>query len=145
MRGIWYLSGNTVVILAPWTDIIETLGVSLLNFSFLNFIYFDCFFLVSLSSKLAGEIDLVLFSGFIVSSVSVLEEDLDLSNELDLFNTLPLFDSLLIDFFIFGLVCLWFVCFHITYHFFGHIFCYRDQWLIGRHDPLAWYFLIVLI
>ena len=65
--------GDTVVILAPCTDILETLGLSLLNLLFLNFISFDFFFLVSLSSKLANEIDFVLFNDFTVSSVSVLE------------------------------------------------------------------------
>ena len=82
------------------TDILETLGVSLLNFSFLNFISFGCCFLVSLSDKLADEIDLVLFSGFTVSYISVLVEDLELSNKLFLFNAMPLSDSLLIDFFL---------------------------------------------
>ena len=96
-----YLSVNTVVILAPCTYKLETLGLSLLNLSFLHFISFVFYFLLSLSSKLADEIDLVLFSGFNVSSVSVLEEDLDLSNELDLLNVTPLFDSLLIDFLFF--------------------------------------------
>ena len=51
------LYGNTVVILDPCTDIHETLGVSLLNLSFLNFISFGCFFLVFLSDKLADEIE----------------------------------------------------------------------------------------
>ena len=63
------MSKDTVVILYPCTDILETLGVSLINLSFLNFISFGCYFLVSLSDKLDNEIDLVLFSGFTVSSV----------------------------------------------------------------------------
>ena len=92
LRGIRSLSDYTVFILAPCTDILETLGVSLLNFSFLNFIYFGCCFLIFLSDKLADEIDLVLFSGFTVSSVSVLSEDHELSNELYLVNAVPLFD-----------------------------------------------------
>ena len=71
-QGIQSLSGDKVVILAPCTDILETLGLSLLNLSFINFISFDFCFLVSSSSKLADEIYLVLFSGFNVSSVSVL-------------------------------------------------------------------------
>ena len=78
--------GDTVVILAPCTDILETLGLSLLNMSFLIIISFGCCYFVYLSYKLADEIDLVLFCGFTVSSVSVIEEDLDLSNELDLLN-----------------------------------------------------------
>ena len=77
------MSGDTVVILAPCTYILETVGVSLLNFSFLSFIYFGCCFLVFLSDKLADEIYPVLFSGFTVSCVSVLPEDPELSNELD--------------------------------------------------------------
>ena len=47
---------------------------------------------------MADEIDLILFSGFTVCYVSVLVEDLELSNELYLFNVIPLFDSFLIDF-----------------------------------------------
>ena len=94
------MSVNTVVILASCIDILETLGVSLLNFSFLNFISFGCCFLVRLSNKLTDEIDFVLFIIFNVSSVSVLSEALELSYELDLLNTVPLFDSLLIYLFI---------------------------------------------
>ena len=71
MQGIQYLSGDTVVILAPCTDILETLGLSLLNYSFLNFIFL-LLFLVSFSSKVADEIDLVLLSVFTVYYVSVL-------------------------------------------------------------------------
>ena len=82
------MSRKTLVILAPGTDILETLGVSLLNFSFLNFIYFGCCFLIFLYDKLADEIDLVLFSGFTVYYVSVLVEYLELSNKLDLFNAI---------------------------------------------------------
>ena len=85
-----------------------------------------------------------LFSFFTVSSVSVLVEDLELSNEIDLFNSMPLFYSLLIGFFL-SFRCLWFVSFHIINHFFEHIFCCRDQWLIVIHDTLAWSFLIFLI
>ena len=70
------MSSDTVIILAPCTDIFETIGVSLLNLSFLNFISLGCSFFVSLSDKLADEIDLVLFSGFTSSSVYVLVEDL---------------------------------------------------------------------
>ena len=51
------MSDDKVVILYPCIDILETLVVSLLNFSFLNFIYFGCCVLVLLSDKLAGEID----------------------------------------------------------------------------------------
>ena len=69
LRGIQSLSDNTVVILAPCKDKLETQGVSLLNLSFLKFISFDCSFLVSLPDKLADEIYLVLFRGFTVSSV----------------------------------------------------------------------------
>ena len=86
------MSGDKVVILDPCTDILETLGLSLLHLSFLNFISVCCCFLVSLSSKLADEINLVLFGGFTVYSVEVLEEDLDLPNELDLFYAMPLYD-----------------------------------------------------
>ena len=75
------------------------------SFFFKRFIYVSanisfvlCSILVSLSSKLADEIDLVLFCGFTVSSVSVLEEDLDLSNELNLLNAMSLSHSLLIGF-----------------------------------------------
>ena len=84
------LFGGTVVILAPCTDILETLGFSPLNLLSLNFITFGCCYLVYLSSKLADEIDLVLFCGFTVSHVSVLEEDPDLSNEIDLFDAMSL-------------------------------------------------------
>ena len=45
----------------------------------------------------------------------------------------------------FSLIFLWFVCFHITNNFFDHLFCCSYQWLIVRHDPLAWSFLIGLI
>ena len=92
------MSTDTVVILATCTYILETLGLSLLNFSFLTIISFGCCSLVFLSSKLADEIYLVLFCGFTVSFVSVLEEELDLSNELDLFNSMSFFYSLLISF-----------------------------------------------
>ena len=77
--------------------------MSLIN---LSFIIIGCFSLVSLSSKLADEIDLVLFYGFTVSSVSVLEEDLDLSNELNLFNAMSLSDSFLIGY----LFLVWYAC-----------------------------------
>ena len=66
------MSGDTVVLIDPCIDILETLGVSLLNFSFINFISFGFCLLVLLSDKLADEIDLVLFSGLTVSSVSVI-------------------------------------------------------------------------
>ena len=88
------MSGNTVFVLAPFIDILETLGVSLINLSFINVTYFGCCFLVLLSDKLANEVDLVLFSGFNVFSVSVLSEYLGLSNEHDLFNAMTLFHSL---------------------------------------------------
>ena len=61
------MSGDRVVILAPCIDILEKLGLSLLNF-----IYFGCFILVLLSDKLADEIDLASFSGFTVSYVSAI-------------------------------------------------------------------------
>ena len=64
----------------------------------LSLFLLGCCSLVSLSSKLADEIDLVLFCGSTVSSVSVLEEELYLSNELDLFHDMSLSDSLLIGF-----------------------------------------------
>ena len=54
------MCGYTVVILDPCTDILETLGVSLLNLSFLNFISFGCCILALLSDKLADEIELFL-------------------------------------------------------------------------------------
>ena len=54
-------------IIAPCLDILETLGLSLLIF-----IYFGCYILVILSDKLVDEIELVFFSGFTVSSFSVL-------------------------------------------------------------------------
>ena len=63
------MSVDTVVVLDPCADILETLGLSLHNLSFLIIIYFGCCYLVNLSSKLADEIDLVLFCGFIVSYV----------------------------------------------------------------------------
>ena len=66
------MSGDTVLILAPCLDIIETIGLSLLTF-----ISFDFSILVLLSDKLADEIDLDLFSFFTVSSISVLLEALD--------------------------------------------------------------------
>ena len=47
---------------------------------------------------MADGIDIVLFCGFTVSYVSVLEEDLDLSNEVILFNVMSLSDSFLIGF-----------------------------------------------
>ena len=65
LQRIQSLSGDIVVILAPCTEIIEKLGVSLVNLSFLNFISFSFSFLVSLSDKLADEIDPVLFSGLL--------------------------------------------------------------------------------
>ena len=40
----------------------------------------------------------ILFCSFTVSSVSVLEEDLDLSNAVNLFNSMYYYDSLLIGF-----------------------------------------------
>ena len=86
------LSGDVVVVLLPCTDIMEALQLSLIDFWFLIIINFGCCYLVSLSSKLADEIDLVLVFGFTVSSVSVLEEDLDLSNEVNLFNAMSLSD-----------------------------------------------------
>ena len=72
------MSGDTVIILASCRDILETLGVSLLNLSFLIFISFGCccFFFVFLSNKLADKIDIVLFIGFTMSSVSFLSEEL---------------------------------------------------------------------
>ena len=69
LQRIQSLSGDIVVILAPCTEILEKLGVSLVNLSFLNFISFSFSFLVSLSYKLVYEIDLVLFSVFTVSYV----------------------------------------------------------------------------
>ena len=47
------MSGN---IIAPYLDILETLGLSLLTF-----ISFGCSILVLLSDKLADEIDLIVF------------------------------------------------------------------------------------
>ena len=54
---------------------------------------------------MSDEIDLVLFCGFTVSHVSVLEEDPDLSNEIDLFDATSLSYSLLIGFFL-----VWYAC-----------------------------------
>ena len=71
MRDTFFVY-DIVVILAPCIKILETIGVSLLNLSFLNFMSFGCCFLVLLSDKLADEIDLVLFSGFSLSYISVL-------------------------------------------------------------------------
>ena len=88
------MSGDTVVTLSPCTDILETLLLSLVNLLFKIPIYFGCRLLVFLSSKLADEIDLNLVSGIAASSVSVLEEDLDLSNEV----AISFSKSLLIDF-----------------------------------------------
>ena len=65
LRGVRSLSSNTVVILAPCLDILETLGLSLLTF-----ISFGCSILVLLSDKLADEID--FFCVLTVSSDSVL-------------------------------------------------------------------------
>ena len=87
-----------VVILAPCTDILETLRLSLINLLFLIIISFGCCSLVSLSSKLADEIDLVLFCGFTVSYVSVIEKDIDLSSDFNFFNAMYLSESLLIGF-----------------------------------------------
>ena len=96
MREIQSLSGDTIVILSPSLDILETLSLLLLTF-----IYFGFSILVLLSDKLYYEIDLVFFSGFTVSYVSVLEEDPDLSNGLDLSNAMSLSDSLIIGFLFF--------------------------------------------
>ena len=96
--GIQYPSVNIVVLLPPCTNILETLRLSLINFLFLFIHYFGCCSLVYLSSKLADEIDPVLVCGFTVSSVSVIEEDLYLSNEVNLFNVMSLSESLLIRF-----------------------------------------------
>ena len=93
--GIRYPSGDIVVVLHPFTYILETLRLSLINF-FLILISFGCFSLTFLSSKLADEIDIVLVFGVIVSSVSILEEDLDLSNEVNLFNAMYFSVTLLI-------------------------------------------------
>ena len=53
------MSGNIFVLLDPYLDILETLGLSLLTF-----IYFGCSILVVLSYKLADEIDLVFLLFF---------------------------------------------------------------------------------
>ena len=90
--GIRSLSGDTAVILSPALDILERLGLSLLAF-----IYFGCSMLILLSDKLAYEIDLDVFSVFIMSYVSVILEALYLYNDLGLSNYIPLFDSFLID------------------------------------------------
>ena len=74
------MSSDTVVILSICTEILETLRLSLINLLFLIIICFGCCYFASLSSKLDDETDLVLFCGFTVSYISVLEEDPDLSN-----------------------------------------------------------------
>ena len=51
------MSGNTIVILAPCIDTLETLGVKLLNLLLLNFISLGCCILLLLSDKMADEID----------------------------------------------------------------------------------------
>ena len=61
------MSADTVVIIAPGLDILETLGLSLLTF-----IYFIFSMLILLSDKMDYEIDLDLFGVFTVSYVSVL-------------------------------------------------------------------------
>ena len=86
--GIRSSPGNIVVVLPPCTDILETLRLSLNNLSFLIPISFGCCSLIFLSSKLADENGLVLVYGVTVSSVSVLEENLDLSNEVNLLNSM---------------------------------------------------------
>ena len=125
--------GDTVVILPPCKDILETLRLTLHNFSCIIIMYFGCCYLVYLSSKLVAETDFVLFCCFTVSSVSVPEEYLDLSNEVILFNAMSLSDSLLIGFLFLVLDD----CFQNNNSFFDRLFCCRDQWIIRRHDPLS--------
>ena len=134
-------------------DILERLGLSLLTL-----IYFGCYLLVLLSDKIADEIYLDLLIVFTVSSVLVLWEALDLSNYT------PLFDSLLIDlsfyfemlgiflfrlwrqFYFFHVMSDGFLhhirfCLYIIDTFFDNLVCSSDQWLFGRHDLGARYFL----
>ena len=125
--------GDKVIILPPCKDILETLGLTLHNFSCIIIMYFDCCSSVSLSSKLVAETDFVLFCCFTVSSVTVLGEHLDLSNEIDLFNAMSFSDSLLIGFLFLVLDD----CFQNNNSFFDRLFCCREQWIIRRHDPFS--------
>ena len=65
LRGIRFLSIDTVVTIDPGLDILERIGMLLLPS-----ISFGCSRLILLSDKLAYEIDFDLFSVFTVSSVS---------------------------------------------------------------------------
>ena len=82
---------------------------------------------------------LILFYvlGFTDSSFSGLEEDLDLSNEGNLFNAMSFSYSLLIgiSFSVIDASCLSVSKLKITS--FTVCFWCRDQWNIGRNDPLC--------
>ena len=96
LLGIRYLSGDLVVMLSPYTDILEIPRLSLIFF--LIVITVDCCYLILLSSELDDDIDLFLVSSFTVSSVSFFKEDFDLSNEVNLFSAMSFSISLLIGF-----------------------------------------------
>ena len=66
-RDTIFFLENTVVILDPCIDILETLGLSLITF-----ISFGCFILSLLSDKMADKIDLVFQWFYCVSSFSSL-------------------------------------------------------------------------
>ena len=142
--GIRSLSSDIVFILSPWTDILEGLWFSLLNF-FLIVITVGCCYFIFSSSELADYINLFLVSCFPVSSVKVFEEDLDLSNEGNLFSSISLFYILAYGLFKIWIWCFLLVCFQITNIVFDLIFCWLDQWNIVRHDPLFLFVLYVLI
>ena len=102
-------------------------------------------FFVSLSDKLADEIDIVLFSFFYcVFCLSSWRRPLFIQwNWFIQCHAFVWFVAYRI--FIFGFIWLWFVCFCITNHFFDRLLCCRDLCIIGIHYPLALSFLISLI
>ena len=73
--------GDTFIIVSPSTDTLERLRLSRVNLFVLIVSTFGCCYFIFLSFELADNIDIFLGSSFSVSSVSVFEEDLDLSNE----------------------------------------------------------------
>ena len=75
-QRIQYLSGDTVVILDPCTDILEKLELSLLNLSFITIIYFGCCSLVYLSSEMGDEIDLFYFIVLLCTLFHLLKKNL---------------------------------------------------------------------
>ena len=68
--GIRSLSGDTVLIISPCTEILERLKLSLINLFFLIVITVGFCYLIFLSSELADDIDIFLVSSFIVSYIS---------------------------------------------------------------------------